>query len=64
MSDGQKSFQDQIDNYEIYMATQKTLLTQQYTQVDLALRQLPLLQQQINSELNFSGNSNSNSTNG
>lgn len=64
MSDGQKSFQDQIDNYEIYLATQKTLLTQQYTQVDLALRQLPLLQQQINSELNFSGNSNSNSTNG
>ena len=64
MSDGVKSFQDQIDNYEIYLATQKTLLTQQYTQVDLALRQLPLLQQQINSELNFSGNSNSNSNNG
>jgi flagellar hook-associated protein 2 len=60
MSDEQKSFQDQIDNYEIYLATQKNLLTQQYTQVDLALRQLPLLQQQINSELNFSGNSNSN----
>ena len=59
MSDGVKSFQDQIDNYEIYLATQKTLLTQQYTQVDLALRQLPLLQQQINSELNFQGNSNS-----
>jgi flagellar hook-associated protein 2 len=59
MSDGVKSFQDQIDNYEIYLATQKTLLTQQYTQVDLALRQLPLLQQQINSELDFQGNSNS-----
>ncbi len=60
MTDGQKSFQDQIDNYEIYIATEQTLLTQQYTQVDLALRQLPLLQQQINSELNFSSNSNSN----
>ena len=60
MSDGQKSFQDQIDNYEIYIATQQTLLTQQYTQVDLALRQLPLLQQQINSELSVT-NSNSNS---
>jgi flagellar hook-associated protein 2 len=60
MADGQKSFQDQIDNYEIYIATEQTLLTQQYTQVDLALRQLPLLQQQINSELNFSSNSNSN----
>jgi flagellar hook-associated protein 2 len=64
MSDGQKSFQDQIDNYEVYIATQQTLLTQQYTQVDLALRQLPLLQQQINSELGFSSNSNSNSKNG
>ncbi|MGH9536881.1 MAG: flagellar filament capping protein FliD [Terriglobales bacterium] len=63
MSDGQKSFQDQIDNYEIYIANEQTLLTQQYTQVDLALRQLPLLQQQINSELNFTGNSNNNSNN-
>jgi flagellar hook-associated protein 2 len=64
MSDGQKSFQDQIDNYELYIANEQTLLTAQYTQVDLALRQLPLLQQQINSELNFTGNSNSNSNNG
>jgi flagellar hook-associated protein 2 len=64
MSDGVKSFQDQIDNYELYIANEQTLLTQQYTQVDLALRQLPMLQQQINSELNFNGNSNSNSKNG
>ncbi len=64
MSDGQKSFQDQIDNYEVYIATQQQLLTAQYTQVDLALRQLPLLQQQINSELGFTSNSNSNSKNG
>jgi len=63
MSDGQKCFQDQIDNYEIYIANEQTLLTQQYTQVDLALRQLPLLQQQINSELNFTGSSNNNSNN-
>jgi len=63
MSDGVKSFQDQIDNYELYIANEQTLLTQQYTQVDLALRQLPMLQQQINSELNFNGNSNSNSNN-
>jgi flagellar hook-associated protein 2 len=63
MSDGQKSFQDQMDNYELYIANEQTLLTAQYTQVDLALRQLPLLQQQIDSELNFTGNSNSNSNN-
>jgi len=60
MSDGQKSFQDQIDNYEVYIATQQQLLTVQYTQVDLALRQLPLLQQQINSELGVTTKSNSN----
>ena len=64
MADGQKSFQDQIDNYEIYIANEQTLLTQQYTQVDLALRQLPILQQQINSELGFMSNSNSCSNNG
>jgi flagellar hook-associated protein 2 len=63
-TDGQKSFQDQIDNYEVYIATEQTLLTAQYTQVDLALRQLPLLQQQINSELGFTSNSNSNNNNG
>ena len=61
LNQSQKSFQDQIDNYEVYIATEQQLLTAQYTQVDLALRQLPLLQQQINSELNFSSNSNSNS---
>jgi flagellar hook-associated protein 2 len=59
MGDGQKSFQDQIDNYEVYIANQQQLLTAQYTQVDLALRQLPLLQQQINTELGVTTNSNS-----
>jgi flagellar hook-associated protein 2 len=59
-SDTQKSFQDQIDNYELYIANEKTLLTAQYTQVDLALRQLPLLQQEVGSELNFTGASKSN----
>ena len=59
MNDSQKSFQDQIDNFEIYIASQRTLLTAQYTQVDLALRQLPLLQQQIDAQLSaLSTNSN------
>ena len=60
MNDSQKSFQDQIDNYEIYIASERQLLTAQYTQVDLALRQLPLLQQQIDAQLSFMSNSNSN----
>ena len=54
----QKSFQDQIDSFEVYIASEQTMLTAQYTQVDLALRQLPLLQQQINSELGYTSNSN------
>jgi flagellar hook-associated protein 2 len=58
----EKSFQDQIDNFEIYIASQQTLLTAQYTQVDVALRQLPLLQEQINAELG--NNTNSNNSNG
>jgi flagellar hook-associated protein 2 len=59
-----QGFQDQINNFEVYIANEQTMLTQQYTQVDLALQQLPLLQQEINSELSgvFSnGNSSSSS---
>ena len=46
-----QGFQDQIDNFELYIANEQTMLTAQYTQVNLALQQLPLLQQEINSEL-------------
>jgi len=60
MNNEQQSFQDQIDNFEIYIASEQTLLTAQYTQVDLALRQLPLLQQEINAQLDGLTNSNSN----
>jgi flagellar hook-associated protein 2 len=56
-----KSFQDQIDNFEVYIASEQTLLTAQYTQVDLALQQLPMLQQQINAELGYT-NTNSSSS--
>jgi flagellar hook-associated protein 2 len=55
-----KSFQDQIDDFEVYIVNEQTLLTAQYTQVDLALRQLPLLQQQINAELGYTNNNNNN----
>jgi len=59
MNASEKSFQDQIDNFEVYIASEQTLLTAQYTQVNLALMQLPLLQQQINAELGYTSNSNS-----
>jgi flagellar hook-associated protein 2 len=59
MNNETKSFQDQIDNFEVYIASEQTMLTQQYTQVDIALRQLPLLQQEINSQLSGLTGSNS-----
>jgi len=55
-----QSFQDQINNYEVYIASEQTLLTAQYDQVNVALQQLPLLQQQINAELGYTSNTNSN----
>jgi flagellar hook-associated protein 2 len=55
------SLQDQIDNFEVYIANEQTMLTDQYTQVDIALRQLPLLQQEINQQLSGLDSSSSNS---
>jgi len=57
-----QSFQDQINNFEVYIANEQTMLTQQYTQVDLALQQLPLLQQEINAQLNGLDNNGSSSS--
>jgi len=51
------SLQDQIDNFEVYIASQQALLTAQYSQVDVILRQLPLLQQQLNAELGLTSSS-------
>ncbi len=55
----EKSFQDQIDNFEVYIASEQTLLTAQYNQVNVALLQLPSLQREMNAELGYTSNSNS-----
>jgi flagellar capping protein FliD len=47
----QKSLQDQIDNFEVYVASQQVMLTNQYNQVNVMLQQLPLIQKQTDSQL-------------
>lgn len=47
----QKSLQDQIDNFEVYVASQQVMLTNRYNQVNVMLQQLPLIQKQTESQL-------------
>ena len=47
--------QDQIDNFELFIASETTRLTALYNQVDITLQQLPLLQKQIDAQLGNSG---------
>jgi flagellar hook-associated protein 2 len=55
----QKSMQDQIDNFEVYVASEQTLLTAQYNRVNIMLQELPLLQKQTESQLGGLINTNS-----
>src|ERR1051325_4746731 len=55
----QKSLQDQIDNFEVYVASQQVMLTNQYNQVNVMLQQLPLIQKQTESQLSGLINLNS-----
>jgi flagellar hook-associated protein 2 len=47
-----------ISTFETYLNAQTVLLTNEYSQADLALQQLPLEEQQLNAELGISNNSN------
>jgi flagellar hook-associated protein 2 len=51
-----KSLQNQVDDFEVYIAGQEQQWLTQYNQINVMLQQLPLLQAQINAEL---GNSTS-----
>jgi flagellar hook-associated protein 2 len=55
----QKSLQDQIDSFEVYVASQQVLLTAQYNRVNVMLQQLPLIQKQTESQLSGLVNINS-----
>ena len=51
ISNENSDLQDQINDFEDYLQTQTTLLTNEYNQADALLQQLPTLEQQINAEL-------------
>jgi len=61
INDTQKSMQDQIDSFEVYVASQQIALTAQYNQVNVMLQQLPLIQKQTESQLSGLVNLNPNS---
>jgi len=57
-TDTQTGLQDQINNFEIYIASEQQLLTTQYEQVNVALMELPMLEQEVNAELGYTNNNN------
>jgi flagellar hook-associated protein 2 len=52
--------QNQINDFQSYVQTQQTLLTQEYSQADIALQELPTQLAQINAELGLNTNNNNN----
>jgi flagellar hook-associated protein 2 len=52
--------QNQINDFQSYLQTQQTLLTQEYTQADIALQELPAQLAQIDAELGLNNNKNNN----
>lgn len=59
ISNENQDLQTQINNYNVYLQDQQTLLTNEYNQADIALQELPSLEAQINAELgNQSSGSN------
>jgi len=54
--------QDQINDLNTYVASEQTQWLAQYNQINVTLQELPLLEQQVNAELGFTNNNNSNSS--
>jgi flagellar capping protein FliD len=51
-SDSQKTINDQLDDFNVRIEARRQQLLNQYSQVDALLRQFPLQQNEITSELN------------
>ncbi len=51
IKNSQDSISRQIDDFEVRMAAKQDLLTREYVQIDVMLRQLPLLQASISGQL-------------
>ncbi len=45
--------QNQINDFQTYITSRQTYLTNEYNQADVALQQLPILEQQLNAELGY-----------
>lgn len=50
--------QSQISDFQSYINTRQSFLTNEYNQADIALQQLPIMEQQLNAELGNSSSSN------
>lgn len=59
ISNENQDLQTQINNFNVYLQQQQTILTNEFNQADLALQELPTEEAQINAEL---GNQSSNNT--
>ena len=53
--------QNQVNDFQTYITSRTTYLTNEYNKADVALQQLPILEQQLNAELGNNNNQNSNS---
>jgi flagellar hook-associated protein 2 len=51
--------QNQINNFDTYLTSQQTYLTNEYNQADIALQELPIEEKQIDAELGISSSSSS-----
>lgn len=60
MQSNYSSLQDEINNFEQYIATQQQVWLQQYTQLNVALLQFPFQQQLMDTLFGTNSNSNSN----
>jgi flagellar hook-associated protein 2 len=58
------NLQDEINDFQSYLSTQQTLLTNEYNQADIALQELPIQEEQINAEFGYSPTSGSSSSSG
>ncbi|MFZ0477504.1 MAG: flagellar hook-associated 2 domain-containing protein, partial [Terriglobales bacterium] len=51
--------QGQINNFETYLTSQQTYLTNEYNKADIALQELPIEEKQLDAELGISSSSSS-----
>lgn len=56
--------QNQINDFQSYIQTEQTLLTQEYTQADIAMQELPTQLEEVDAELGLNNSNNNNNSGG